>query len=270
MFCKKILSVFFLMMFSVLFLTSCETVPITGRTQMAFIPDSYLLSMSNDNYTSFMNDNKVSSDPKGTKMVKSAGINIQYAVERYFADNNMSDKLSGYKWEYNIVEDTTVNAWCMPGGKVVFYSGILPYTKDETGIAVVMGHEIAHAVANHGNERMSQGLLVNMGGMAIEQALKEKPAETKNLFLKSYGAGAQVGLLLPYSRENEYEADHLGLIFMAMAGYDPNAAVEFWERMSKIGGQKPMELMSTHPSDEKRIANLKKLLPEAMKYYKKK
>jgi predicted Zn-dependent protease len=181
----------------------------------------------------------------------------------------MSSRLEGYAWEFNLVEDEAVNAWCMPGGKVVVFTGILPVTRDATGLAVVMGHEIAHAVANHGNERMSQGLMVQMGGTALSKALEDKPEETRNLFLTSFGLGTQVGVLLPYSRLHENESDHLGLIFMAMAGYDPRSAVDFWERMAtqKSGGAPP-EFLSTHPSDKTRIENIKSLLPEALRYYK--
>jgi predicted Zn-dependent protease len=158
----------------------------------------------------------------------------------------------------------------MPGGKVVVYTGILPITKDEVGLAVVMGHEVAHAVAEHGNERMSQGLITNLGGMALAKAIEDKPAETQALWMGAFGLGAQVGVLLPFSRLHESEADHLGLIFMAMAGYDPNNAVNFWQRMADLkGGQAPPEFLSTHPSDQTRINKIKKHLPEAMKYYKK-
>jgi predicted Zn-dependent protease len=151
----------------------------------------------------------------------------------------------------------------------VVYSGILPYTKDKNGLAVVISHEIAHAVARHGSERMSQQLLIQMGGMAMSEAVKNKPDQTKNIYNTVFGLGAQVGVLLPYSREHEYEADKLGLIFMAMAGYDPNSAVEFWERMSSMGGQKPPEFLSTHPSDASRIQKIKDVMPEVMTYYKK-
>jgi predicted Zn-dependent protease len=189
-------------------------------------------------------------------------------VERYFHEHNLSGRLKGYKWEFNLVEDKEINAWCMPGGKVVVYTGILPVAKDETGLAVVMGHEIAHAVAQHGDERMSQALLAEMGGMALSLALSQNPSQTNDLYLAAYGAGATVGVLLPYSRLQESEADRLGLIFMAMAGYDPRAAVDFWKRMaaSKKGGAAP-EFLSTHPADSKRINNIEKLIPEAMSYY---
>jgi len=157
----------------------------------------------------------------------------------------------------------------MPGGKVVIYSGILPVTSDKNGLAVAISHEISHAVARHGNERMSQEMLAQLGGIALNEALQEKPAETRNIFLAAYGVGSQVGIMLPYSREHEYEADKLGLIFMAMAGYDPEAAIPFWERMAAMGGEKPPEFLSTHPSDQNRINKIKASIPEAMKYYNK-
>ena len=226
--------------------------------------------MSFKSYDKFLSEHKVIKGTEESRMVKRVGERTKNSVEKYFKQQGLSSRLKDYEWEFNLVDEATVNAWCMPGGKVVVYSGILPITKDETGLAVVMGHEIAHAVANHGNERMSQGLLVQMGGIALSQALSEKPAETQNLFLSAYGMGAQVGVLLPYGRLHESEADHLGLISMAIAGYDPQAAVDFWQRMasSKKGGSPP-EFLSTHPSDEARINNLKELLPEALKYYRK-
>jgi len=200
--------------------------------------------------------------------VKRVGARIQDAVERYLATNGMSSRLADYKWEFNLVEDKAVNAWCMPGGKVVVYTGILPVTQGEAGLAVVMGHEIAHAIAEHGNERMSQGLLAQFGGMALAEALSEKPAATQQLWMAVYGVGAQYGAILPYSRLQESEADHLGLIFMAMAGFDPNEAISFWQRMaSQKGGQAPPQFLSTHPSDAARIEKIRQLIPEAMRYY---
>lgn len=253
-----------------LFFIACSTVPITGRKQLSIIPASQIQSMSFANYSDFLSNNKVISSGKNTEMVKRVGRKIQAAVETYFAQKNMSSALKGYNWEFNLVDDPNVNAWCMPGGKVVVYSGILPLTKDETGLAVVMGHEVAHAVAGHGNERMSQGLMVQFGGMALEKALEQKPAETRQLYMSAFGMGAQLGVLLPYSRLHESEADHLGLIFMAMAGYDPHQAVDFWKRMAaNKNGQAPPEFMSTHPSDATRIKQIEKLLPKALKYYKK-
>lgn len=254
----------------VLFVISCATVPVTGRKQLNILPASQVLSMSFSQYDQFLKENKLSSDKKNADLVKKVGVKIQKAVETYFQQNNLSKSLEGYNWDFNLVEDNQVNAWCMPGGKVVFYTGILPITKDETGLAVVMGHEIAHAIAEHGNERMSQGMLTQLGGMALSKALESKPQETQALWMTAFGVGTQLGVMLPYSRLHESEADRLGIIFMAMAGYDPNKSVEFWERMAaNKGGAAPPEFLSTHPSDETRIADLKKHIPEAMKYYKK-
>lgn len=246
----------------------CSTVPITGRKQISLIPASEINALSFQQYGEFLKQNKLSEDKEAVAMVKRVGGNIQKAVETYFTQNNMMNQLQGYEWEFNLVESDEVNAWCMPGGKVVVYTGILPLTKDETGLAVVMGHEIAHAIAQHGAERMSYGLLQQLGGMALSVALQNEPETTRNIFLTAYGVGSTVGVILPFSRTHESEADRLGLIFMAMAGYNPEAAVDFWTRMSQAGGQKPPEWLSTHPSDETRIADIKKHLPEALGYYK--
>jgi predicted Zn-dependent protease len=251
-----------------LFLFSCSTVPVTGRRQLSLIPGSTMLSMSFQEYGDFLKSNKLSADQQAAQMVKRVGNRIKSAVEQYMAERHLSDRLQGYKWEFNLVESKEVNAWCMPGGKVVVYTGILPVTRDETGLAVVLGHEIAHAIAEHGNERMSQGLIAQLGGLALAEALAKKPAETKQLWMTVYGAGAQYGALLPFSRVQESEADHLGLIFMAMAGYDPNAALSFWQRMAQqSGGSAPPEFLSTHPSDQSRIDQIRKELPEALQYY---
>ena len=238
-----------------LFAAGCTNVAITGRKQLNIVPDSIVNSMALSEYNSFLGspETKLSTDPEKTAMVQRVGTRIADAVERYMADlkeNGMSDRIAGYKWEFNLVQSDEKNAWCMPGGKVVVYTGILPLTQDDAGLAVVMGHEIAHAIAKHGAERMSQGLLITLGGIGLEQAMKDKPEATRNLFLTSYGVGATVGVLLPYSRTQEKEADRLGLIFMAMAGYDPQTAVAFWERMAadKDGSQTP-EFLSTHPAD---------------------
>ncbi|MBN1504132.1 MAG: M48 family metallopeptidase [Candidatus Eisenbacteria bacterium] len=251
-----------------LLLPSCSTVPLTGRRQLNIIPAATVLSMSFQEYDAFMKDNKLSTNAVQTAMVKRVGTKIQTAVESYFARQGMSSELSGYAWEFNLVESEDINAWCMPGGKVVVYTGILPVTKDEAGLAVVMGHEIGHAVAEHGNERMSHQLVAQMGGLALSEALEQKPEQTRQLWAAAFGLGTQVGVLLPFSRLQETEADRLGLIFMAMAGYDPHRAVDFWKRMaSQQEGGAPPEFLSTHPSDETRIQKLSELVPEAMKYY---
>ena len=253
-----------------LLLCGCSEIEITGRKQFNIVPDSTMNSMSFQSYGEFLSTHKLSTNAEQTQMVKRIGGRIQNAVEQYCTKNSIKDRLAGYEWDFNLVEDPNVNAWCMPGGKVVVYTGILPVTQGETGLAVVMGHEIAHAFAKHGAERMTQGVLVEMGYAGVSTALRDKPEQTKDLFKKVYGIGTQVGVLLPYSRLHEKEADHLGLVFMAMAGYNPEEAISFWQRMAaqKTGAQPP-EFLSTHPADQTRIQNLKKLLPDAMKYYKK-
>ena len=252
-----------------LLLSGCTQVEITGRKQFNLVPDSLMNSMSFQSYGEFISQNKLSNDFSQTQMVKRVGANIQKAVERYCSEKNISEKLNGYDWEFNLVEDESLNAWCMPGGKVVVYTGLLKVTRNEAGLATVMGHEIAHAFAKHGAERMTQGLIVELGGMALSTALSKSPEKTKSLFMQSYGIGTQLGVLLPYSRTHESEADHLGLIFMAMAGYNPEEAVTFWQRMAaaKQDAQQP-EFLSTHPHDSTRIRNLQNLIPEAKQYYK--
>ncbi|MGM0377295.1 MAG: M48 family metallopeptidase [Bacteroidota bacterium] len=248
-------------------IAACSTVPITGRRQLNLLPASQMMSMSLTQYQQFLKENPVSNDEEKTEMVKNVGNRIANAVEDYFEQNGMSQRIENFEWEFNLIDDDTPNAWCMPGGKVVVYTGILPVTEDETGLAVVMGHEIAHAVARHGNERMSQEMSVQLGGAALSAALDEKPEQTQNIFMAAYGLGSQLAYKLPYSRTHESEADQLGLIFMAMAGYNPRESVDFWQRMSEQGGQKPPEFLSTHPADETRVKKLREFMPEAMKYY---
>ena len=252
------------------FFIDCSTVPITGRKQLNLIPTSEVLSMSFQQYDKFLKENKISSDVQQTALVRNVGGRIAKAVEEFLREHDMADEIKNYKWEFNLVESKEVNAWCMPGGKVVVYTGILPLTQDENGLAVVLGHEISHAVAGHGNERMSQALIAQLGGVALAVAVKDKPAQTQQLWMAAYGVGATVGVLLPFSRTQESEADHLGLIFMAMASYDPHGAIGFWQRMvAKSGGNAPPEFLSDHPADETRIKNIEKEIPEAMQYYKK-
>lgn len=253
-----------------LFVYSCATVPVTGRKQLSLISNSELLPMSYDNYKAVLDSTNLSTNKEQVEMVKRVGVRIQKAVEKFMAQNNMSDQLDGYAWEFNLIEDSAMNAWSMPGGKLAFYTGIMAVCKDENGVAVVMGHEVAHAVANHGSERMSQGLLQQMGGEALNMALANKPNETRMLFGTAYGVASNLGAMLPFSRLHESEADKIGLIFMAMAGYDPREAPKFWERMAaqSKGGKQP-GFMLTHPSHETRIHNLNEQIPEALKYYKK-
>lgn len=250
-------------------LTACSTVPLTGRKQFNLVSDSEVMAMSFAQYDQFISENKLSTNKEQTDMVKKVGKKIAAAVEQYMTDNGYESHIKDFDWEFNLIEEDIPNAWCMPGGKVVFYTGILPYTQNEEGLAVVMGHEIAHAVAKHGNERMSHEMGVQLGGAALSAAIHDKPEETKAIYMAAFGVGSQVGFVLPYSRTHETEADKMGLVFMAMAGYNPNASVSFWERMASGGGQKPPEFLSTHPADATRISNLQKYMPEAMKYYKK-
>jgi len=247
----------------------CSSVPLSGRKQLSFIPASEMNALGLTSYKETMASSKLSTNAEQTGMIKGTGERISKAVEQYMKAQNKSSAISGFQWEFNLIDDPTINAWCMPGGKVAFYTGILPLCQNEAGVAVVMGHEIAHAVANHSGERMSQQLVVQLGGTALSAAMKDKPQQTQQIALSVFGAGSQVGVLLPYSRQHEFEADRLGLIFMAMAGYDPNEAPKFWERMKAAsGGGAPPQFLSTHPSDAKRISELQAAIPEAMKYYK--
>lgn len=250
-----------------LMLTACSKVPISNRKQLNLLPESEMVSMSLTSYQDFLKQNPAINGTPDAQMVKNIGAKIQAAVVTYLGQNKMGDRVAGYKWEFNLVNSKEANAWCMPGGKVVVYSGILPLTQDEASLAIVMGHEIAHAVARHGNERMSQMMVQQLGGMALDVALSTKSAETKSIFMTAYGAGSTLGILA-YSRTHESEADKLGLIFAAMAGYDPQKSITFWQRMASQGGAKPPELLSTHPSDATRIKDLQAFMPTALKYYK--
>jgi predicted Zn-dependent protease len=247
---------------------SCSRVPITNRKQTHLLPESQMIGMSLAEYKDFLQEHPPVNGTPDAQMVKTVGSKIQSAVTKYMSQHGYKDRIKGYKWEFNLVNSNEANAWCMPGGKVVVYSGLLPLTQDETGLAIVMGHEIAHAVAQHGNERMSQQLVAAGVGLGLDYYLSNKPKETHDLFMSAYGIGAEVGVLLPYSRLQESEADKLGIVFAAIAGYDPRKAIPFWQRMAKQGGAKPPELLSTHPSDATRIKDLQEYMPEALKYYK--
>lgn len=249
-------------------IVACSKVPITGRRQLSLVPESQLMSMSVTEYQGFLGQTPPLPPSDGrVQKVRHIGEKLAAAATKYLHENNAGDRVADFEWEFNVVDDATVNAWCMPGGKVVVYTGILPVTQTDEGLALVMGHEIAHAIARHGNERMSQGLALQGAGMTLEVLASQKPSVANNLFLQSFGIGSQLGMLA-YSRNHETEADKMGLVFMAMAGYDPRVAPSFWERMAAAGGgQKPPELLSTHPSDERRISDLNAYMPEALKYY---
>jgi predicted Zn-dependent protease len=246
-------------------LAACSTVPLTGRKQLSLIDEAQIQQEAGQAYNQFLSDpkTKVIKNSSDAQRVKTIGSRIASAINRYMSQNGYGDQYN-YKWEFNLVESKDINAWCMPGGKVAVYTGILPVTKDDAGLATVMGHEIAHAIAHHSSERASQTAAAQLGGGVLGAATGSEALS------QIYGLGGQLALL-KYSRNQESEADRLGLIFMAMAGYNPDRAVDFWQRMSsaKQGGGAPPEFLSTHPSDETRIANIQKRLPEAHKYYKK-
>jgi len=247
----------------------CSTNAVTGRNQLSLISETQLQQMAVSEYQSFLSTNKVvsSSNNKDAEMVKRVGSRIASAITAYYTKKGNAELTNGYRWEFNLVDNKDVNAWCMPGGKVVVYTGLLPITQNEAALAIVLGHEITHAVAAHGNERMSQGMLAQGLG-AVGDILTSNNPRVNNIFNNTFGLGAQVGVLLPNSRKQEYEADRFGLIFAAMAGYNPREAIPFWTRMSQAGGQKPPEFLATHPSDDNRIARLQSYMNEALKYYK--
>lgn len=248
---------------------SCATVPLSGRRQLSIVGNSEILPLSYDQYSQVVKESKVvTNTPDGQKVVN-VGRRIASAVEQYLKENNYESVTDGFSWEFNLIESDQVNAWCMPGGKVAFYTGIMPVCQDETGIAVVMGHEVAHAIANHARERMSQGMVANglLGG--VQAAIGQNPSLTQTIFLQAIGFGGQVGML-KFSRDQELEADQLGLIFMSIAGYDPREAPDFWERMNATsGGNAPPEFLSTHPGPTRRIERLQEQMPDAMAYYEK-
>ena len=247
---------------------ACNKVPVTGRSQMNLVAEPEMIGMAAVQYSEFLGQTPPlpESDAR-VRMVRTVGRKLADAATQYLNDHRAAERVAGFTWDFNVVNDNTVNAWCMPGGKVVVYTGILPITQDETGLAVVMGHEIAHAIAWHGNERMSQAIALQGAGMTLEVLTAQKPGITRDIFLQSVGVGSQLGMLA-YSRKHETEADKMGLVFMALAGYDPREAPKFWQRMSQGGGQAPPELLSTHPSDETRMRDLEAYMDEALKYYK--
>ncbi|MVM37473.1 M48 family metalloprotease [Spirosoma sp. HMF3257] len=271
---RKVIIVMLSIAFAV---TACEKVPLTGRKQLILVPNNDMLAMSFTQYKAFLDTSRVVPTSSGdAEMVNRVGNRIRQAVESYMNSNGFAKRLEGFQWEYHLVQSNQVNAWCMPGGKIVVYSGILPYTQNEAGLATVLGHEVSHAIAEHGNERMSEGLVANgllqAGQVAAGIATSSKSPQTQALFQQAIGTGGplmyQYFGALPHSRKQESEADHLGLIFMSMAGYNPAEAITFWTRMAKASsGKAPAEFFSDHPSDSRRIADLQKLLPDAQKYY---
>ncbi len=254
---------------SFIFLIGCSTVPFTGRRQFTPISSQQMISLGSSSYQQVMDETKTSGNLQYRNMVTKVGENLSTVVEEYMMANNMKERMDEYDWEFTVFEGDILNAWCMPGGKIGFYEGIMPVCEDENGVAVVMGHEIAHAIARHSNERLGQQLALQLGGMALSEALEKEKETTKQLAMAAFGMGAQVGLVLPYSRKHEKEADELGLYFMAMAGYNPQEAPELWKRMiSRSEGQpRPPEFLSTHPNPEARIQDMNKNMDKAMEYY---
>ncbi|MFZ1530108.1 MAG: M48 family metallopeptidase [Ferruginibacter sp.] len=250
-----------------LVIIGCSTNAITGRKQLSLFPESTLQQEAVTQYRSFLNENKVMNNADAA-MVKKLGSRVAAAIRSYYTKQGKTGLLNGYNWEFNLVDDKQVNAWCMPGGKVVVYSGLLAVTKNEAALAIVLGHEITHAIAGHSNERMSQVALAQGLG-TVGNAFTQNRAKANAVFNNVYAPAASVGVLLPNSRKQEYEADRFGLIFAAIAGYNPKEAIPFWQRMiAASDGNKPPEFLSSHPGDESRITQLKKYMPEAMKYYK--
>ena len=220
--------------------------------------------MSFQQYDDFLKEHPKSKDVEQTQNIKEIGKNISKAVDAFMRQNEMADEADSYEWEFNLIEDETVNAWCMPGGKVVFYSGILPIAKNTDGIAAIMGHEVAHAFAKHGQERMTSGLAAQLGGVAVAIGTSGEPEQQKEIWNVAYGVGSGLGML-KFSRLHEEEADKLGLVFMIMAGYEPEESIKLWERMKASKDSEPPEFFSTHPSNYSRIKNLRAFLPEAKK-----
>ena len=246
---------------------ACKTNPFTGKSTLNFYPNSQIFPSAFAQYDEFLKENKVVKGTADAQKITKVGQRIAAAAERWFNANGYPGYLKDYRWEYNLVDDKTMNAWCMPGGKIVFYTGILPICEDEAGIAVVMGHEVAHALANHGSQRMSASTLQQLGAVAGNVAIQDP--QTLALFNQAYGIGSEVGVMLPFSRSHETEADKIGLQLMAIAGYDPDVAPELWKRMKAQGGAAPPECLSTHPSNDTRIANLTQWAPMAKEEAKK-
>ena len=262
---KSIKHVLFISIMALL-IQACGSVPILGRKQLLLVPDQEVLTLSLQQYNDFLHNAPVEKNTTNAREVERVGRRIATAVETFYRNNGYESEIKNFSWEFNLVKSKDVNAFCMPGGKIVVYEGILPITQNETGLAIVLGHEIAHAVAKHANERISQQMALQYGGQ-IAGGLLGNSAAAQQIGGLVFGVGSQLGVMLPYSRKHEYEADELGMIFMAMAGYDPRAAEDFWIRMSQAGGSSGPEFMSTHPNDQNRIKKIRENMPEALKYY---
>ena len=242
---------------------SCSTVKMTGRKQFNMVPNSQIFPASFAQYNGFLKEHKVSTDKTQSERINRIGNRLIKAVENYYKKNGWEKDLEGYKWEVNLVDDKQKNAFCMPGGKIVYYTGLLDVTKTDGEIATVMGHEISHALANHGAERMSMAYGQQLGAVLTMLATSKSKPEDRQKWMAIYGYGSQLGVMLPYSRKHEAEADKMGQVIMAIAGYNPDEAANVWVKMSQLGGQQPPEFLSTHPSNQRRMRNLRKWAPEA-------
>jgi predicted Zn-dependent protease len=249
-----------------LMLYACSKVPLTGRARLDAVSDAEIMPLVNEQYKQVLKEEKIVTNTTQGQAVVRVGKRMAVAVEKFLVQEGYPEIAQSFDWQFNLIQSDQVNAWCMPGGKVAFYTGIMPITQDDTGIAVVMGHEIAHAVAAHARERMSNGLVANFGISLVSSAIGQNPTLTQSIFMQSVGLGSELGML-SFSRKHELEADELGLTFMAIAGYDPRQAPVFWERMSANGGAAPPEFLSTHPGPDSRIQKLNQLMPKALKYY---
>ena len=250
--------------------SSCSINKLTGKNQLSLVSDQEILHTSDSLYNDYLSKSKVlkNKEDNNVEMVQRVGKKIVASVNKFYSDKNMQSLLNDYRWEYHLVEDAEMNAWCMPGGKIVVYTGILPMIKSEAELAIIMGHEVSHALLNHGKQRMSQAVLLNIGSLALSTAVENKTTKAKRNYELAYGIGTQIGLTLPFSRKHEFEADKFGLIWAAMSGYDPNEAIRLWERMNEENGGKIPDFLRTHPSELNRISALKNAMPEALKYYK--
>lgn len=245
-----------------LLLAGCGSVPLTGRKQLMLVSDSEVLTSSLSQYNDYIKTATKSGSASQTAMVKRVGQKIASATEQYLRQSGLESEIKNYSWEFNLIKDNQINAFCMPGGKIVVYEGLMKLVSSDDELAVVIGHEVAHAVAKHSNERMSQQIAAQYGSQILSAALSDKSSLVKNMAGTVYGLGAQYGVMLPFSRTHELEADYMGLTFMTMAGYNPDVALTFWQKMSASSGGKVPEIMSTHPSDEHRISEIKKALVE--------
>ena len=260
-------NLYFILLAAAMLLSSCGSVPITGRKQLNLVSDSEVLQSSLAQYSSFMQSAKVSTQKTQSEQVTRVGKKIAAATEAYLRANGLESEIKNFAWEFNLVKSDELNAWCMPGGKIVVYEGIMKLMSSDDDLAVVLGHEVAHAVAKHSNERMSQQMLAQYGAVAVGVATQGKSAQTQQIAQQVYGLGAQYGVMQPFSCKHESEADKMGLVLMTIAGYNPQNAITFWQKMAAASTTSVPEFLSSHPSHETRISDLTKWVPQVQKQY---